>query len=123
MRSTVVVESQAAYDAWLEQVGRPAAGGGGGGGGADAGKAAFTSNGCGGCHELSDAGTSGGTGPNLDETLADKDEAYIREAIVNPDAEIAPGFQAGVMPPTYQDTLGDQLDPLVQYLSEVTRGG
>ena len=56
--------------------------------------------------------------------LADKDEAFIEESIVDPNAVIADGFQADIMPPNYQDTLPPaQLDALVKYLSEVTKGG
>ncbi|MGH3043978.1 MAG: c-type cytochrome [Gaiellaceae bacterium] len=49
-------------------------GGGGGGGGegdAAAGKEVFASGGCGSCHTLSDAGTTGSVGPNLDDSTAD----------------------------------------------------
>ena len=130
MRAEAVVESAEDYETWLAAVGRPApeTGGGGGGGGGEEpdGKAVFTSQegGCGNCHTLADASTTAQTGPDLDEVLADKDEAFIRESIVNPDAEIASGFQAGIMPPNYEQTLSPaQLDALVQYLSEVTRGG
>jgi anti-sigma B factor antagonist len=42
------------------------AGSGGGGGGPD-GKQVFASAGCGGCHTLKDAGSSGNVGPNLDQ--------------------------------------------------------
>jgi mono/diheme cytochrome c family protein len=47
-----------------------------GGGGAvegdpAAGKEVFASAGCGSCHTLSDAGTSGTVGPNLDESSVD----------------------------------------------------
>lgn len=38
-----------------------------GGGDATAGAAVFASAGCGGCHVLADAGSSGAVGPNLDE--------------------------------------------------------
>jgi len=55
---------------------------GGGGGGADAqaeGKQIFTgSAGCGGCHTLADAGTSGNVGPNLDEAKPSKALAVAR---------------------------------------------
>ena len=131
MRSQVVVQEKADYDKWLAAVGQPApeeqGGGGGGGGGGEAdGKAIFTSQAanCFSCHTLADAQADGKIGPNLDEVLADKDEAFIRESIVNPDAEIASGFQAGIMPPNFEQTLPPaQLDALVQYLSEVTKGG
>jgi mono/diheme cytochrome c family protein len=42
-------------------------GGGGGGGGTTDGKQIFASAGCGSCHTLAAAGTSGTVGPNLDE--------------------------------------------------------
>ena len=93
----------------------------GGNAAAPDGKAIFTDSGCGGCHALSDAGTTGGTGPNLDDVLADKDEAFIHESIVDPSKEIAPGFQDGIMPPTYGESLTKtELDALVKYLHEVT---
>ena len=84
---------------------RRAASGGGGGGEAD-GKAIFTSEqgNCFSCHTLADAEADGTIGPNLDEDLADKDEAFIREAIVDPNKEIADGYQADVMPPNYGET-------------------
>ena len=50
----------------------PAGGGGGGGETAAEGKSVFTSN-CGSCHTLSDAGTNGQVGPNLDDVKPDKD--------------------------------------------------
>ncbi len=42
-------------------------GAGGGGSSTAAGKAVFASAGCGGCHALKDAGSSGNVGPNLDD--------------------------------------------------------
>jgi mono/diheme cytochrome c family protein len=43
------------------------------GGGTAAGKAVFAKAGCGGCHTLKDAGTSGNVGPNLDQLKPTKD--------------------------------------------------
>jgi hypothetical protein len=58
----------------------------------------------------------------LDEGLADADEAFIEESIVDPSAEIAEGFQDGIMPPSYGTTLSPaELDSLVKYLAEVTK--
>ncbi|MET0687395.1 MAG: cytochrome c, partial [Solirubrobacteraceae bacterium] len=95
--------------------------GGGEEGSAENGKAVFTAQGCGGCHALADAGTTGGTGPDLDEGLAGKDEAFIEESIVDPSAEITEGFQDGIMPPSYGQSLTPaELDSLVKYLAEVT---
>ena len=83
----------------------------------EAGRAVFESQGCGSCHTFAAAGTTGTTGPNLDETLDGKDAAYVRRAIVDPDAEIAEGFSAGVMPKTYEEQLSPkQLDDLVAFL-------
>src|SRR4051794_10369636 len=90
MRALAVVEDQQTYDRWLANLAKPAAtpaagGGGGGGGGAGAtdtaaGKQIFTSTGCGGCHTLKDAGTNGTVGPNLNDKLATRDEAFIRQS-------------------------------------------
>jgi mono/diheme cytochrome c family protein len=57
----------------------PAAGGGvAAGGKAKGGKAIFTSAGCGSCHVLADAGTSGTTGPNLDQAKPSLEKAVIQ---------------------------------------------
>ena len=88
------------------------------GGSPEAGRAVFESQGCGSCHTFAAAGTTGTTGPNLDESLQGKDAAYVRRAIVDPDAEIAQGFSAGVMPKTYEEQLSPkQLDDLVAFLT------
>jgi cytochrome c oxidase subunit 2 len=125
MRSSAHVVTPAAFKAWLADRQAPAAGGGAGGGAKPDGKKLFTDgNGtataCGSCHTLADAGTNGTTGPDLDKALAGKDAKFIRESIVKPDAVIAPGFQGGIMPKNYGDTLSpDELDALVTYLGQV----
>jgi mono/diheme cytochrome c family protein len=84
----------------------------------------FFATNCGGCHRLSQAGTTGTTGPDLDDTLAQMSPQQISEQIVNPDSEIAAGFQAGVMPQNYGETLTPQdLRALVQYLQQAVGGG
>jgi mono/diheme cytochrome c family protein len=59
--------------------------GGGGGGAAEgdpaAGKEVYASAGCGSCHTLADAGSSGTVGPNLDDSSADFNAAV--EQITN----------------------------------------
>ncbi len=88
------------------------------GGSPEAGGAVFETAGCGGCHVFEAAGSSGETGPNLDESLEGKDADYIERAIVEPDAEVAEGFPAGIMPKTYDEDLSDeQLADLVAFLS------
>jgi cytochrome c oxidase subunit II len=130
MRQTAHILAPADFDKWVQKMtAKPAAGGGGGGGGAavDA-KQLFTSGNadtgataCATCHTLADAGAKGQVGPDLDKVLKGKDAAFIKESILQPDKEIAPGFQGGVMPPNFGDTLSaEQVDALVKYLSEVT---
>ena len=69
------------------------------------------------CHTLADAGTQGEVGPDLDKVLAGKDADFIHESIVNPNAEIAPGYQPDVMPGTFGESLTDtQLESLIEYL-------
>ena len=49
-----------------------------------------------------------------------KDAAFVKASILTPDAEIAPGFQGGIMPKNYGDTLSpDEVDALVAYLGQV----
>ena len=84
----------------------------------EAGKAVFAAQGCGGCHTFAPAGSSGTTGPNLDEALAGDDPEFVRRSIVDPNADIAEGFSPGVMPQTYEDQLSPkQLDDLVAFLT------
>ena len=84
-----------------------------------AGKEVYTAQGCGSCHVFEAAGSSGQTGPNLDESLQGKDAEYVRESIVAPDAQIAEGFQPGIMPKNYGEMLSDkQLADLVAFLTE-----
>jgi cytochrome c oxidase subunit 2 len=131
MRQTAHILAPAEFGKWVQKMTtKPAAGGGGGGGGGAAvdAKALFTSGdadtgatACATCHTLADAGAKGQIGPDLDKVLKGKDAAFIKQSILQPDKEIAPGFQAGIMPPNFGDTLSAaQVDALVKYLSEVT---
>ncbi len=84
----------------------------------EAGKAVFAAQGCGNCHTFAPAGSSGTVGPNLTEALAGKDAEFVRESIVDPNAEVTSGYPAGVMPQTYKDQLTPkQLDDLVSFLT------
>ena len=133
MRQTAHILAPAAFDKWVQKMTtRPAAAAGGGAGGAGGaavnGKALFTSGEAdtgatagATCHALADAGAKGQVGPDLDKVLKGKDAAFIKESILQPDKQIAPGFQAGIMPTNFGDTLSaEQVDALVKYLSEVT---
>jgi mono/diheme cytochrome c family protein len=84
-----------------------------------AGKEVFASSGCNGCHTYGPAGSSANIGPDLDTALKGKDDAFVLESIVDPNAEIAPGFQPNVMPSTFGQSLSDkQLADLVAFLTQ-----
>jgi mono/diheme cytochrome c family protein len=84
----------------------------------------FANNGCGGCHTLAAANSGGVTGPNLDEVLPGQTETMIHESIVDPNAQIAKGYPANVMPANFAQTISaKELEQLVQYLAESTSGG
>jgi mono/diheme cytochrome c family protein len=88
-------------------------------GDAAAGKEVFMSSGCGGCHTYGPAGTSATIGPDLDTVLQGKDAQFVLESIVDPNKEIATGFQANIMPATFGESLSDkQLADLVAFLTQ-----
>jgi mono/diheme cytochrome c family protein len=91
-----------------------------------AGKELFTTSAqppCASCHTLQEAGARGTVGPNLDDVLKGKDAAFVHESIVDPDVEIASGFQAGIMPKTYGEQLDEkQLADLVAFLEQAVNG-
>src|SRR5215207_10579763 len=84
----------------------------------------FFATNCGGCHALSQAGTTGTTGPDLDQALQGQNTAQISQSISDPNAVITPGYQPNVMPANFGQTLQpDQLQALVSYLQTATGGG
>ncbi|CAA9467225.1 MAG: Cytochrome c oxidase polypeptide II [uncultured Solirubrobacteraceae bacterium] len=129
MRQSARVVPPEEFETWLtkqasgdspdeaEQQGAPA-------GGPVDGKEIFTDAqpSCASCHTLADAGSNSPIGPNLDDSLEDKDREYIERAIVEPSADIASGFEDGIMPPNYDETLEpEEVDALVDYLVKVTK--
>jgi cytochrome c oxidase subunit 2 len=128
MRQTAHVLDPGDWEQKIKELaaGPQGGGGGGGGGGGQAetdGKTLFTDAAeppCASCHTLADAAATGTTGPNLDEVIPDMSDAEIKQSITDPDAKIAEGFQPGIMPPNYGETLSEeQVDALVKYLKEV----
>jgi mono/diheme cytochrome c family protein len=78
-------------------------------GDAGAGKGVFASAGCGGCHTLKAAGSSGTVGPNLDQLAPEL--SAIQEQVIN---------GGGGMPP-YKDQLSDQqIADVAQYVFDST---
>lgn len=78
---------------------------------------------CGSCHAFQAANTQAEVGPDLDEVLPGQDAERVRESIVDPAANVTPGFEAGVMPSFAEVLGGDELDELVQWLLENAGGG
>ena len=138
MRAPVRVLEQGAFDQWLEQRaaaaeeeagggstgGEGEAGGGEAGGAQELGRTTFAEAGCGGCHAFEPAGSDAEIGPALNALAATAEQAgvpvaeYVRQAIVEPEAVLAEGYQDGVMPKDYAESLTpEQLDALVAYLS------
>jgi len=133
MRVKTAVVSTQDFNKWAQTQMNPQGEGGGGGtsakGGTNAaggqtasaaqGKSIFTGEGgCGACHTLADAGSTGTVGPDLNKVkIASKGEAFIKQSIEDPNAEIASGFPKGVMPEDFKSRLGpDKIDALVKYL-------
>lgn len=84
----------------------------------------FANNGCGGCHTLAAANSGGVTGPNLNEVLPGQSEAMIKESIEDPNAKIAKGYPANVMPQNFSTLIKpSEIDQLVEYLSTSTAKG
>jgi cytochrome c1 len=92
-------------------------------GDAAAGKQVFASNGCGRCHTFKPAGSSGTTGPDLDELSDFAENAnqpladFTRTSISNPNEYVEEGFPEGVMP-TYDQLSDDDLNNLVAFLTQ-----
>jgi cytochrome c oxidase subunit 2 len=135
MRQSVRVVTPAAFEKWVAE--RKQASEDGGVGAADgdkeaAGRQIFTATGCGSCHTLADANATGAVGPGLDDLAKVAEqrgkgmspEEFVRTAILDPDADIAPGYDGGIMPKTYGDQLSSaEIDTLVEYLLSVGNGG
>jgi cytochrome c oxidase subunit 2 len=128
MRQWVRVVPTRQFDSWITKQ-KEAAGGGAAGEpaeeqGADGqaagspGEQIFTSAGCAGCHALAAAGADATVGPDLGQ-LSTADAEFVRTSIVEPNAELAEGFSADVMPQNFGEQLSDEeLDALVKYLLE-----
>ena len=71
---------------------------------------------CGACHVIGDQ--AGTIGPSLAKIGATRSKDYLRQAILDPDAVVAKGFAAGMMPKTYGEQLkATELEILVNYLA------
>ena len=77
-----------------------------------AGKEVFASAGCGGCHTLKDAGSSGNVGPNLDD--AKPPLALVVDRVTNGKAPM-PAFSGQLTP--------KQIADVAAYVVQATSGG
>jgi mono/diheme cytochrome c family protein len=85
-------------------------GGGGGQGDAAAGEEVFAQGGCGGCHVLEAAGTSGAVGPNLDDSKPPFD--LVVDRVTN---------GSGVMPSFKDQFSEEQIQNVAAYVVESTK--
>ncbi len=76
-----------------------------------AGKEVFASAGCGSCHTLADAGTSGTIGPNLDDSKPNYEVAVER---------VTNGM--GAMPPFKDDLSEKQIQDVAAYVVQAAEG-
>ena len=84
----------------------------------------FANNGCTACHTLAAAQSTGNVGPNLDDEIAQDPPSFIKQSIVDPSAEIAAGFNDGIMPQNYEQTIpAPDLEKLVNFLSTCAGAG
>jgi len=68
------------------------------------------------CHKVN--GQGGEIGPDLDEVVPKLSPEELDTSIVDPGAEVAPGFPAGTMPTNFGDALSEeQLKALEEYLT------
>lgn len=81
--------------------------------------------GCAACHSPTGGSSVGPTWQGLfgkERPLADgstvvADETYLRESIVSPNAKIAEGFGAGIMPQNFGDRLSDaEITSIIEYI-------
>ncbi|MFQ5565342.1 MAG: c-type cytochrome [Paracoccaceae bacterium] len=72
--------------------------------------------GCGACHKV--AGEEGELGPDLTAIGASRDTDNLRQSILQPNADIAEGFEPDLMPDDYGEQLyAVELEMLVDYLA------
>lgn len=71
---------------------------------------------CGMCHKIGEE--EGEMGPDLTTIGASRDKEYLRRALIDPNAEIAEGFDAEMMPDTYgTDLSAKEMEMLVDHLA------
>jgi cytochrome c oxidase subunit 2 len=130
MRSEAIVMTKTAFDSWLASQRKGAAAAPPIQPSGAAGAGVFASKGCVACHTLTAAHAKGTLGPDLDKLPTEAKRAkqplaaFIRQSIVDPNAYIEPHYPKNVMPGNFGKILSkQQLDALVQYLIQSSKGG
>ncbi len=127
MRSWAIVMQPAAFQTWYRGSNQPPPQPAGGAG-ISAGATIFTQNGCSACHTLNSIpAATGKIGPSLNDLSAAAKTAgqpllqFIKSSIIDPNAYIAPGYQSGVMPTSFGNTMSaTEINTLVHYLAAHT---
>lgn len=121
MRAKIKVVSNEEFEKWLSSQG-----GGGALSLADQGKELYSSKACIGCHSLNGNPGAGptwkalwGKSETTDKGQVKVDEAYLRESILEPNAKVVTGFQAGVMPSFAGQLSDDQVRALIEFIKTV----
>jgi mono/diheme cytochrome c family protein len=87
-----------------------------------AGRQVYQQSGCGGCHTFQPAGSTGTTGPDLDNLRQYAEKAgqpldeFTRQSLTQPDAYVEEGFSEGVMPAFSGNE--EELNNLVAFLTQ-----
>ena len=114
--SGVEVTVEIPTDVAEESGGEASAEGGGGRAPLETPEAIVAELACGMCHKIGEE--EGDMGPDLTKIGAAKDKEYLRRALLDPNAEIAEGFEGGMMPDTYgTDLSAKEMEMLVDYLA------
>lgn len=126
MHSSVIVMQKDKFDVWLAEAAKPAAVAENAGAGAE-GEAIMKAQGCFACHTIDGTKLIGPTYLNLwgsqqtvvkggKEVTITVNEAYVKESIIDPAADITKGFPSGLMQ-SYRNTLSDDdIAKIIEYL-------
>ncbi|MFN2168269.1 MAG: cytochrome c oxidase subunit II [Anaerolineae bacterium] len=129
MLANVRVVEQSVFDSWVNGKVAEAAAGPQLSEAAQRGQELTVSTGCTACHNVT--GEAGGIGPTwkgvfghetelADGSTVTADEAYIKNSILNPNAQVVAGYPSNVMPQTYADQLTDeQINDIVEYIKSL----
>ncbi len=71
---------------------------------------------CNACHKINGVGEE--VGPELSKIGASRDRDYLRRALLNPNADIAEGFEADIMPADLSEQMyAKEVEVLLDYLA------